>query len=405
MITPPTIRVLHVDDDKSFLTVSKQILADKGPFLIDIAFTVDDALTKLETQNYDVIISDYYLPFKTGLDLLKNIRERGLRIPFIIFTGKGREEIIVQALNLGADRFIDKLGEPEIVYTELSIAMKQIFEKAQAEKMLWESEERFKKMVINSNDLIMLTQSDGIILYISPACKKILGYAPEELEGKSPWVVHPEDTERIKKIFQLALSTESNGTAEYRIITKQGEIKWVNHSFSQIIENGKIKQLVSIVRDITEAKNSQTKLAETESKFSAAFYSSGAALSIATLSDGLFVDVNDSFLKLFGYTREEVIGKTVTQLNFYSNFNDRKKIINLIQRNKSIINREVVFRRKDSKEVIVLLSTKILNIRSSDHLLTTFIDITALKKTEKELMKSKKEVEDTISIAPYGRPL
>jgi PAS domain S-box-containing protein len=263
----PTIRVLLVDDDALLLHVSKQILSEEGPFEIETTLSADQALEILEKSSIDVVVSDYDMPFKTGLDLLKTLKEKNCKIPFILFTGKGREEIAVKALNLGADRYLNKQGDPQTVYAELSLCIRQLHERAQAQRMLWESEERFEKMVTNSKDLVMLTQTDGIILYMSPSCKNILGYEPNELEGKMPWIIHPEDLEFVQKIFFKALTNQSSGTVEYRIVTKQGETKWVNHSFAQIVENGKIKQIVSTVKDITETKIAQKRLEASEQRF------------------------------------------------------------------------------------------------------------------------------------------
>ncbi|MGD6850999.1 MAG: PAS domain S-box protein [Candidatus Bathyarchaeia archaeon] len=520
MQTP--IHILHVDDDPSFTNVSKKILEVEGPFKVEVAHSVDEALTKIENDAFDVVLSDYYMPVKTGLDFLKALREKNSDIPFILFTGKGREEIIVQALNLGADRYVDKLGEPEVVYTELAVSICQLHEKALAKKKLWESEERFEKMVTNSNDLIMLTESDGRILYLSPSCKQVLGYDPAELVGKMPWVIHTDDLERVQKIFHKAITEKVSGTAEYRIVTKQEETRWVTHSYSQIIENNKIKQVVSIVRDVTERKKYEEKireseehfrlatknspivmatldknlryiwqhnlriklpeggvigkkfgetvfiekrkslskllrellktgqplrhevtihiedftfildcyfepsrntekeitgvhfvayditerkkaeeaLLESEKKFSAAFNSSGAALIISMLSDGSLVEVNDCFLKTYGYTREEVIGKTSTELNLYVDINQRERIIASLKKTKIVTNKEVKTRRKNGAEVTVLVSSKIISIKNQPHLLSTLVDISGLKQTEQALFLRQKELENFIDMAP-----
>jgi PAS domain S-box-containing protein len=399
-VTTTQIWVLQVDDDSSFLHVSKNILEAEGPFSVEIAYSVDEALLKLKTSRYDIVISDFEMPMKNGLDFLKLLRESGSDIPFILFTGKGREEIIVQALNLGADRYIDKHGEPKVVYTELSAGIRQLYEKSQATRMLWESEERFKKMVTSSKDMIMLTQSDGIILYVSPASKEIFGYEPEELIGKHPRVIHPQDSERVQKIFQASLTTKVSGKADYRIITKQGQTKWLHHSYSQIIENDKILQVVSIVQDVTETKKAEAELSVSEEKFSAAFNSSGAALALTRVCDGLFVEVNDCLLKLLGYTREEVIGKSIIELKVYANISDREEILAIIGNKQSVINREIKVKKRDNTTATVLYSTKEISIKGQAHLLTTFIDISELKRTEKALFLRQKELENFMSLAP-----
>jgi PAS domain S-box-containing protein len=261
------IHVLHVDDDESFLRVSQRILSATGPFKVRTANSVNEALKKIQHSPFDVVISDYEMPLINGLEFLKTLRQSGSTLPFVLFTGKGREEIAVQALNLGADGYVNKYGDPETVYAELANCIRHLYEKAQAQRLLWESEERFKRMVINSKDLIMLTANDGKIIYLSPACKTILGYAPEELIGTVTWLIHPDDIERVKKVFSASLKNPTIGNVEYRIVTKQGEIRWVDHSYSQIMEHGKLTQAVSTLRDITESKNAEAKLRQSEERF------------------------------------------------------------------------------------------------------------------------------------------
>ena len=111
------IRVLYVDDDPSIIEISKQILMDiDARFEINDACCVDEAFKKLETGQHDVVVSDYELPLKNGLEFLRELREQHREIPFILFTGKDREEVAVKALNLGADSYINKNGSPETVY-------------------------------------------------------------------------------------------------------------------------------------------------------------------------------------------------------------------------------------------------------------------------------------------------
>jgi DNA-binding response OmpR family regulator len=75
----------------------------EGQFQVDIASSVNEAIGKMKEESYDAVVSDYQMPGKDGLSFLGELREKGNEIPFIVFTGKGREEIAIKALNLGAD--------------------------------------------------------------------------------------------------------------------------------------------------------------------------------------------------------------------------------------------------------------------------------------------------------------
>ena len=396
------IRVLHVDDDNSILAITKSILESEGTFKVETATSADEALTKIKNCVYDVVISDYEMPIKSGLDFLKVLKKSKNSTPFILFTGKGREEIIVEALNLGTDRYIDKHGDPEAVYTELSAAIRQLYEKSQAAHKLWESEERFKTIVTNMKDIILLTQVNGTALYISPSVKEVLGYEPSEIIGTRPWgKVYSEDAERMRKVAdQLLTIIGFSGFSEYRLVGKQGQIRWVNHTYSQIIENGKIHQIVSVIKDITENKKAEDALKESGIKFSAAFHSSGAALCFSRVSDGLLIDANESFMDLFGYKYDEIIGKTVTSLGLYGNINDRENIVKKSLANKPIKNLELKGRRKDGIIVTNLFSTKLVNLKGEQYLLSTIIDISSLRKTQATLTLRQKELEAFMGLVP-----
>ncbi|PVX26268.1 MAG: hypothetical protein CW691_01970 [Candidatus Bathyarchaeum sp.] len=130
------VRVLHVDDETGFLTTTKQILEFQKVFHVQTASSVTEATQKLGETEFDVIVSDYQMPGKDGLTFLKELRETGSNIPFILFTGKGREEVAIKALNFGADYYINKVGNPETVYSQLSHYIFNALQNRQAEERL-----------------------------------------------------------------------------------------------------------------------------------------------------------------------------------------------------------------------------------------------------------------------------
>ena len=131
-----TKHILCVDDDICLLNISKEILELDNDLKIDCALSVDEAFSKLSKGNYDAIVSDYEMPKKDGLMFLKELRDIKNEIPFILFTGKGREEVAVKALNLGANGYVNKQGNPETVYSELKHLIQIFIEKAESKKKL-----------------------------------------------------------------------------------------------------------------------------------------------------------------------------------------------------------------------------------------------------------------------------
>jgi PAS domain S-box-containing protein len=186
---------------------------------------------------------------------------------------------------------------------------KDITERKKVEDALRESEMKFRTIVENCQDVIMLTKPDGIISYLSPACSRVLGYDPQDLVGNQPWIIHPDDLEDVKQVHYQALRGK-NGSREYRIITKTGETKWVHHCWSSIIAEGQLQLIVSIVRDITERKKADLDASASQEKFKGLFMGNPEA-AVFLGPDFHILDINPRFEELFGYSLAEVRGKHI----------------------------------------------------------------------------------------------
>lgn len=146
---------MYVDDDPCMLEISKQILTDIDASLeFDCACCVDEAFKQLSTGQYDIIISDYEMSKKDGLQFLKELREQKNQIPFVLFTGKGREEVAIKALNLGADGYFTKHGSPETVYGELCHGLKMAVTRKATEAALVEAQTLTNSIINSTKDMI-----------------------------------------------------------------------------------------------------------------------------------------------------------------------------------------------------------------------------------------------------------
>jgi FOG: CheY-like receiver len=113
------LTILYVDDDHMLLDIGKLYLERSGNIHVDILDSGKEALEKIRTTKYDAIISDYQMPEMDGILFLKAVRAEHPALPFIIFTGKGREDVVIEALNNGADHYLQKGGEPKAQFAEL----------------------------------------------------------------------------------------------------------------------------------------------------------------------------------------------------------------------------------------------------------------------------------------------
>jgi CheY-like chemotaxis protein len=119
------IRVLAIDDEPYLLDLTKIFLETDPMITVDLAGSGTEALTKVVSTFYDCVISDYQMPSMDGLELLKTLRSQGWDVPFILFTGKGREDVAVNALNLGASFYLQKGGGVEAQFIELANMVKR----------------------------------------------------------------------------------------------------------------------------------------------------------------------------------------------------------------------------------------------------------------------------------------
>lgn len=161
-------------------------------------------------------------------------------------------------------------------------------------------------------------------------------------------------------------------------------------------ENIHLQDLVKELKDTTTELNKSQKL------FRHAFHSSPDSVIISRMNDGVFIDVNDSFCGLTGYTREEVIGKNVFDLKLWITKKEREKFISELKNKQIINNQEISFCRKDRQIIKTLMSAIVLMLDGIPHMLAINRDITELKKIEEELRTSKERYEDLIESAPDG---
>ena len=259
------IRVLHVDDDQIWLKVAKQCLETQGEFEVNTASSVNEALEKLKKMDYDVIVSDYQMPDKDGLEFLKELREKGNTVPFIVFTGKGREEIVMTALNMGASGYFTKQGQPETVYCELAHGIRQAAERKKTETTIWEREERLRAVFSSSPDAIAVSDLHGNILDCNEAAWKMLGFSSrEELIGKRSFdFIAQKDRQKAYETLRKTLEQGTTRNLEYTLLNKDGEESRGELSVSIMKDSsGNPSGFASIMRDITERK----KLEEEKSK-------------------------------------------------------------------------------------------------------------------------------------------
>jgi PAS domain S-box-containing protein len=254
--------ILYVDDEQSLLEIGKLFIEQSGQFSVDIITSAPTALDQLNSKKYDAIISDYQMPEMNGIEFLKRIRISGSTIPFIIFTGRGREEVVIQALNEGADFYLQKGGEPKAQFAELANMITQVIRRKKVEEALTDSEERYRIVVEDQTEFITRFLPDGTHVFVNEAYCRYFGLKRNEILGhRFRPRIPAEDQKRMTQFFKSLTLNHPVDTIEHQIIMADGSIRWLWWSDRAIFDpSGTIVEYQSVGRDITESKRIESEL-------------------------------------------------------------------------------------------------------------------------------------------------
>ena len=182
------MHILHVDDDRLFMELAEKLLKrEASDIIIHTAESASEALELIATQHIDVIVSDFKMPEMDGLEFLAELRAAGNQTPFIIFTGRGREEVAIKALNLGANYYVRKGGDVTSQYVELAHIIRSVVNHYKAEAALLESESRYRSLFEDSSISLWEEDWSGVKDFLDDLSSK--GVTDFRLHFEN----HPED--------------------------------------------------------------------------------------------------------------------------------------------------------------------------------------------------------------------
>ncbi|MDP3149930.1 MAG: PAS domain S-box protein [Ignavibacteria bacterium] len=277
-----------------------------------------------------------------------------------------------------------------------------ITERKEMELSLKESEIQYRYL-FSQNPAPMLIYELGSLnlLAVNDAFISHYGYSQSEALSLKLTDLYPE----TEKSPIAKLSGELHGHAyvgEWHHLKKDGtQITIEAHSHGFIFNDREAR--IAVITDITERKKIEDALRESEEKFKFAFHTSPDSVNINSLSDGKYIEINEGFTRITGYTKEDVIGKSSFEINIWENQEQRSKLVEGLRERGRIDNLETKFRMKDGKIIHGLMSAAIILLKDKPHILSITKDITARKLGEEELQKSyvkTKELETIINRSP-----
>jgi CheY-like chemotaxis protein len=156
--------ILYVDDEPDLLEIGRLFLEHTGQFTVETITSAPTALALLKTTDFDAIISDYQMPEMDGIAFLKIVRAAGKDIPFILFTGRGREEVVIQALNEGADFYLQKGGESRSQFAELGHVITRAVERKRANETILHLNRLYAVVSCINRAVIHIRDRDELLL-------------------------------------------------------------------------------------------------------------------------------------------------------------------------------------------------------------------------------------------------
>jgi len=211
------IKILLVDDQAAFLEITRLFLEKEGNISVDTSESAEDALTKLKQNKYDAVVSDYEMGGMDGIAFLSEFKKRAIDKPFIIFTGRSREDVVIKALNTGADFYLQKTGEAAIQFAELRNMIQQSVMRKRVEDALIRSEVNYRTIVESTNDSIYMVNRNSQYLFMNSHHQKRLGITGKNYEGRNYSEFHtPEETEKFNASVKRCIDTGQTTQEEYQ---------------------------------------------------------------------------------------------------------------------------------------------------------------------------------------------
>jgi len=392
---PSVIRVLHVEDDPDFASLTAEFLEREADRLtVSTVYTPGDALDALTDQRVDCVVSDYDLPEMDGIELLETIRSNHPDLPFVLFTGKGSEEVASDAISAGATDYLQKARGVD----QYAILANRILNAVGRR----ESRTSYREIFEKAADAIFLHDPEtGRVNDVNPRAAEMLGYDREQLlemdvgefSADRPEFSQSEARDRIRAAVE-----DAPQTFEWLMEGSDGTEFWTEVHLKRAVINGQL-QVIAMTRDISERKQHERRLREERDRRTALFENRTDAIAYIDFEDGepVVQAVNASFEETFGYQEDGVVGERIDDVlvpgdapapeagNWAAN-GDQLDV-------------EVSRETTDGERVFRLRTAPIHPGDTSTHGYVVYTDVTDRKERERRLQDQKEKVEALHDVA------
>jgi PAS domain S-box-containing protein len=276
---------------------------------------------------------------------------------------------------------IEIAGEPCLIGVSVDITERKKTERALADELT-----RRRILIDQSLDGIVVLDVNAKVVEANQRFAEMLGYTPEEVRELHTW---DWDTQYPREqLLEMGRNVDEKGLhLETYHRRKDGSNIDVDISVNGVVVAGQ-KLIFCVCRDVTKRKQAEKALQESEEKFSKAFRSSPETIAITTIKEGKFIEVNESFSHITGYTRGEVIGYTSIGINIWATPDERSRMLQIMKEQGRVYNEEFSFRMKSGEIRTWLFSGEKIDIGGEPCIISITTDITERKKAEEELKQA-----------------
>jgi len=395
-------RFLLVEDNSGDARLIKEYLSEtqKAPFEIQVTERLSDGLNVLRDKRFDLVLLDLNLPDSSGIETLIKVKAEARKTAIIVLTGLNDEEVAVKALQKGAQ---DYLVKDQINPNLLSRAIRYAIERMLNELTLREREARYRSLFENMLNGFAYCQmlykncksDDFIYLDVNKAFEKITGL--RNVVGKRVTEVIPGIKETMPELLDIYARVAETGIPEqFEIYFRPLDI-WLNIS-GYSLQKG---YFVSVFDNITERKQSEEALLESEKKYRNLFENLYDVY-YRTDAKGLITLLSPSIERYFGYTPDELIGQNIKDV--YVNPQRREEFLSLLLKDGYVDNFEAQLKRKDNSVIWVSTNAKIIKDEKSDFRSVEGItrDVSEHKRMEDEKAKIQAQLQQSLKMESIG---
>ncbi len=401
------LRALIVEDSEDdVLFVIRRLRKGGYDPIYERVQTASAMKISLKERQWDIVLCDFNMPKFSASAAIILLKKLKIDIPIIIISGTADAEKAMECMRLGAHDYILQSNLSPLcpaIARELQ-KVKARNRQKRAERKYHREQQFFRTLTKQSSDIIVLLDSEGTILYENPVVEKKLGYMPKERIGKKVFEnIHPDDLKEVADKFKELFRDKNfniDQKKEIRLRHKNGNWRTFEIAGNRLIKKNVIESVIINLRDITERKMAEDALRSSEEKFLKAFRYNPSAMCISTVGEGRYIDVNNAYLDTFGYQREEIIGRTSSDINLWVDMAERDALVQEIRQAGKVINGELRTRDKYGNIHWLLTSASLIIAAGESYLLTQSMDMTDRKLAEETLKAANKQLQDIIDFLP-----